>query len=182
MPKCAQTTDRLSGFIDNNSGYLNEAGTHLLVELLDHLKLGQWGDAFVPLKKCGVHCAIELIIICEKKVLLTWRNDRYFKGWHTPGSYLDQGESWQDAATRCAWKEISARVHVIQDLKTFNNTDNSRFHDQTTLLLCSLAGDKPKMGQWFAECPPDLIYPHKKYWPIIATIITPFEVNMHMSV
>ena len=181
MPKHTRIASKLSGFTDND-GYLTSRGIRLLVQLLKHLKLEQWGEAFIPLKKCGVHCAVELIIIHQRKVLLTWRNDRYFKGWHTPGSYLNQGESWQDAATRCARREIGVDVDVVQDVKTFNNVDNLRFHDQTTLLLCSLAGDEPMAGQWFKTCPPDLIYPHEKYWPVIASIISPFETNMHMTI
>lgn len=181
MPKRAITAKSFFGLIGDD-GYLNEDGAHLLVGLVQRLKPGQWGEAFIPLKKCGVHCAIELVVIREKKVLLVWRDDEHFTGWHTPGSYLDQGESWQDVATRCARKELGVDVTVIKDLKTFNNTDNLRFHDETILLLCCLMGDEPTAGQWFDECPPNLIYPHKKYWPEIAALISPFEVNVHFSV
>lgn len=150
----------------DNEGYLNDAGQEKLVRFLDRLRPGRWGKAFIPLKKKGVHCAIELVIVQNGKVLLTWRDDKFFCGWHTPGTYLEQKETWQNAAQRCADREIKARVDVIRVIDTHNHPESPRFHDVSVLLLCSIVGE-PQTGQWFSECPADLIPVHKKYWPAI---------------
>lgn len=155
----------LTNLLDND-GYLNETGQEKLVWFLDHLRPGRWGKAFIPLKKMGVHCAIELVVIRNGKVLLTWRDDKFFTGWHTPGTYLEQEETWQDAAQRCANREIKARVDAIRVIDTHNHPDSPRFHDVCVLLLCKMVGE-PQTGQWFSECPADLIPVHQKYWPAI---------------
>lgn len=157
------------GLLDDE-GYLNETGQEKLTRFLDRLRPGRWGKAFIPLKKMGVHCAIELVVIRNGKVLLTWRDDKFFTGWHTPGTYLEQGETWQDAAQRCADREIKARVDVIRVLDAHNHPDSPRFHDVCILLLCGMVGE-PQTGQWFSEMPPDLIPVHQKYWPAIESAL-----------
>lgn len=153
-----------------DDGYLNEAGQDALVLFLERLNPKRWGKAFIPLKKKGVHTAIELVIVWDGKVLLTWRDDKFFRGWHTPGTYLEQGETWQDAAQRCADRELKTKVYVVNDLKSFNHPESPRFHDHCTLLLCDIVGE-PQTGQWFSEMPQDLIPVHQKYWPTIQTAI-----------
>lgn len=159
-------------FLDllDNEGYLNEAGQDKLVRFMDRLRPERWGKAFIPLKKMGVHCAIELVIIRKGEVLLTWRDDKFFTGWHTPGTYLEQEETWQDAAQRCANREIKAKVDMIRVLDTHNHPGSPRFHNVSVLLLCSIVGE-PQTGQWFSECPADLIPVHQKYWPAIESAL-----------
>jgi len=164
--------DRLFGLVDDE-GYLNNLGTNLLVGLVARIKPEQWGAAFIPLKKMGVHVAVELAIIDKNKVLMTWRDDKHFKGWHLPGTYLQQGESLSEAAQRCAMREINVSVEAIRQLSTFNNTDNQRFHDVTILLHCALTHAYPDKGQWFTEKPMELIYPQRKYWSAIQHVLTP---------
>lgn len=153
-------------------GYLNEAGQNALVTLLKRLNPRRWGKAFVPLKKLDPSVAVELVIVRDGKVLLTWRDDKDFgKGWHTPGSYMETGEEWQDAAQRCADREIKAKIRVINELKPMNHPKSPRFHDVSVLLLCEMEGE-PQNGKWFSECPPDLIEVHKKFWPVIAPYLS----------
>lgn len=149
-------------------GYLNEYGTDLLIELLGRLESGRHGKAFIPLKKAaGVPVAVELVIVRSGKVLLTHRDDPFFKGWHTPGTYMEQGESWQDAAQRCANKEVKTNIRVLRVLEPINHPDSPRFHDVSVLLLCEIVDGEPQAGEWFSECPADLIGVHRPYWPII---------------
>ncbi len=172
MSKHVEIFDRLFGLVDHE-GYLNNLGTDLLVGLLARIKPEQWGAAFIPLKKMGVHAAVELAIIDKDKVFMTWREDEHFKGWHLPGTYLQQGEVLAEAVYRCAMREINVSVEAIRQLSTFNNTDNQRFHDVTILLHCALTHAYPDKGQWFAEKPIELIYPQRKYWPYIYRALMP---------
>lgn len=151
---------------------VNTQGKQLLIALLKHLEPGHWEEAFIPLKKMGVSCAVELVIISGRGVLLTWRDDVFFTGWHTPGTYLDQGETWEMAAKRCAKRELGVDVSVVRPLPPpMNNTDNPRFHDITVLLLCCITEGMPAKGRWFTQCPQDLIPVHQKYWPVIAPLL-----------
>lgn len=161
---------QFQGCIGDN-GYLNRQGRHLLIELLEHLEPGNWGEVFIPLKKMGVSCAAELVIISGRGVLLTWRDDTFFTGWHTPGMYLNQDETWEMAANRCAKRELGVEVSVVRSLSPpMNNTDNPRFHDVTVLLLCCITQGTPSEGRWFTSCPENLIPVQKKYWPVIASL------------
>lgn len=163
-----QQTD-LAPYLDQNS-QLNLDGVDLLIRLLEKLPREQWGAAFVPLKKMGVHVAADVLIVKDGKALLTWRSDPYFTGWHVPGSYLFQGEDWRNVALRCARNELGIAVELIRLLAVFNHPDSSRFHDVSVLLLCRPCTDPTKSERirWFGECPPDIIPVHKKLWPTIA--------------
>ena len=151
--------------------YLNEGGTELLISLLKHLRPGNYGKAFIPLMEAaGVPMAVELVIVRNGKVLLTYRDDAHFTGWHTPGTYLRRGEDWQTAAQRCADKELKVPVRLVRVLDVFNHPDNPRFHDACTLLLCEADGE-PQSGEWFSSPPQDLIPVHRKYWPAIDRLL-----------
>lgn len=117
------------------------------------------------MSRCVPAC-VELVIVRNGKVLLCHRKDEFFEGWHTPGTYIGPGETFQEAAQRCAQKEVKAHVRVIKCIATFLNNDSPRFHDVSNLLFCEIEGD-PQSGAWFQECPPDLIPVHKKFWPAI---------------
>lgn len=165
--------DQLEGLVGSD-GFVNEAGTDKLIALLEHLQPGRHGKVFISIKKKagGVPMAVELVIVRNGKVLLTYRDDAFFKGWHTPGSYMEPGESWQDTAQRCADKELKVKIRVVQLIgSAVNHPDNPRFHDVSQLLLCEIVEGKPQAGKWFAQCPSDLIEVHRPHWPIIESYL-----------
>ena len=157
-------------------GFLNryeitEKGREALAALLlcfPRFHEGRWGKAFIPLMSRCVPACVELAVIRDGKVLLMHRNDKFFHGYHTPGTYIGPGESYQESAQRCADKEIKCKVRVGEVIGVFSHPDSSRFHDLSVLLLCELVEGTPQMGEWFSECPADLIAVHKPYWPVIA--------------
>ena len=158
----------------DDSGNLNDAGKELLAHLLKNLPLfhkGRWGEAFMPLMSRCVPACVELVIVRDGKVLLCHRKDEFFDGWHTPGTYIGPGESFQEAAQRCADREIKAQVRVIKCIASFLNNDNPRFSDLSNLLYCEITGN-PQNGTWFQKCPPDLIPVHRKFWPVIEPYLT----------
>ena len=99
----------------NPSGALTEVGMGVLTELVSALPpvhRGKYGDLFVPYMSKVVPWAIELVIIRDddEAVLLTHRDDAFFTGWHTPGTYYGPGETRQEAVARCASREIKVPV------------------------------------------------------------------------
>lgn len=149
-------------------GYLNDQGKDVLVALLKNLEPGNWGKAFIPLRSLVVSVSIELVIVQNGKVLLTYRDDACFNGWHTPGSHINPRETFQAAAQRCASRELGeVKVRVVRDIGCVNHSESKRFHGCSVLVLCELVEGKPNRGEWFNECPSDLIPDHLEFWPKI---------------
>lgn len=152
--------------------YLNDAGTDLLLALLTKLRPGRWERAFIPLRSLMVTVACELIIIQDGKVLLTYRYDKHFSGWHTPGTYIEPGEDLQATVQRCATRELGeVKVQFVRMIGGVNHPKSARFHDLSVLALCNLVEGEPSAGGWFNECPEDLIPDHREYWPIIKSFL-----------
>ncbi len=181
------------GWLDG--GEFTPAGLHALAELLGPLptvwgktpkgNAGRWGPVFNKLMGKVVPFSTELVVIHAGAVLLTWREFEGTAGWHTPGSYVDRREDWQDTVSRIAGRELGCDVVFEHDLHTFSKSKNPRFHDLTVLARCRLIngptssqynpsqGD-PLPGQyaWFREKPADILPVHDKYWAPIATALT----------
>lgn len=166
------------GFAD---GKYTDEGLTALAELLELLPTiwggGKWGPVFQPLMSKVVPFSIEMVVVKDGKVLLTWREFEGNAGWHTPGSYVNPREDWQDTLSRLAKREVGCDVVFERTLHTFNNNHNPRFHDLTVLAQCRLAGDptksewspgagEPQPGQvaWFAHKPEKMLGVHVKYW------------------
>ena len=128
------------------------------------------GPLFLPTMGKVVPACVELVLIRNKRVLLTYRNDKFFTGYHTPGTYIAPGETWQQAAQRCSDKEINVKIISARPLMPVNHPDSPRFHDLSNLIHCEFEGE-PKAGKWFSECPIDLIEIHKPYWRYIEPLL-----------
>lgn len=157
-------------FLDTG-GALTYRGRNLLrvlIERLPQVHKGRWGELFVPLMSRMVPVAVELVIVRKRQALLVHREDEFWNGWYTPGTYLGPRESWQQAAERCAGRELAVPVRVTgEPLRVFSCPENRRFHDLCVLLPCEITGGEPQAGQWFSEMPADIIPEHRKYWPVI---------------
>lgn len=153
----------------NDEGHLNDAGLDQLIELLDHVQPGNHGKAFVPLvKRLGlVPTSVEIVLVRDGQVYLTYRDDKHFTGWHTPGGYPSQREPYQDAVQRIAQRELGCSVEVVEIIGVVDHVDTPRFHDVSLLVLCRVTDEQPQGGEWFAERPADLLSVHAMYWPII---------------
>lgn len=145
---------------------------------------GRWGAAFTPLMSKMVPFSTELVVIKDGQVLLTWREFEGTAGWHTPGSYVNPRETWQDTVSRIAKRELGCDATFVRELKTSNNPQNPRFHDLTVLAECRLVGDplkakydpeagQPVQGQfaWFSKKPKNILPVHNKYWAPIAAAL-----------
>jgi ADP-ribose pyrophosphatase YjhB (NUDIX family) len=141
----------------------------LVVALLRLLDPRNHGKAFVPLvRRLGlVPASVEIILVRDGQVYLTYRDDKFFTGWHTPGGYPRQRERYQDAVQRVAQRELGCSVEIERELGFVDHVDTPRFHDISLLVLCRVTDKEPQGGQWFAERPADLLEVHAMYWPYI---------------
>ncbi len=122
-------------------------------------------ELFILVMGKNVPVTIELIIVRGNKILLTPRNDAYYKGWHFPGSFLCPGEIFKDACERTALKETNLKIQKSELISVINVPEGKRFHYASLIFLCSTRGE-PSEGEWFAKCPKNIIPQHKKIWLI----------------
>lgn len=143
-----------------------------LVELkpIPHLK-PEFFETILPLV---VTVAVELVIVKGGKILLTWRNDKFYRGWHFPGSIMGVNESFKDTCKRITKEELGVNFKSFKLIDIINNPldkTNPRNHLVSLLMSCEIKG-KSRTGQWFSKCPLDIIPVHKKFWPIIKDYFT----------
>ena len=99
----------------------------------------------------AVHTIVELITINnEGKILLTWRDDKYYHGWHIPGGFMGVGETAMQAADRIARREIGVKVKKLSFVGNFNYRDlDPRSHSFSIVHTCS-SEHAPKNGRYFS--------------------------------
>lgn len=169
--KMGQSIEEIVTNCVGGDGKLNDFGKDLLTKLLPRLPLihqGIWGSVFVPLTRLLVKANVDLAVVDNGEVLMTWRDDEYFRGWHFPGGCLGPGENLDQAVQRIAERELGLRVVVQKQIEFFNNSDNHRSHDAAFFMLCTLNPSETRVSKsswgWFRECPPDIIKVHEKNW------------------
>lgn len=140
----------------------------MFLNLLPPVHQGNWGPVFTPLIQKLVPAVAELIIIDQQRVLLTYREDEHYRGWHTPGGYVGPGETWHEAASRIAMRELTCDVTHVEHVASFLQNDDPRLINLANVLVCRLTPESiPTTGEWFTEFPHDILPHQKKFWPII---------------
>lgn len=129
------------------------------------------GSLFLPVMSLNVPAGVELILVRDQQVFLTWRDDPPFQGIHIPGTYIAPGEDLLQAAQRCGDKELNIRITSVKPIATVNNPTNPRFHDLCVLVHCEFEG-QPTAGSWFAKCPVDLLAVQRDYWGYIEPLLS----------
>lgn len=125
-------------------------------------------ELFIPIMRKNVPVTIDLAIARGKKILLTYRRDAYFTGWHFPGSFMAPGETAAEAVKRTARVEAGLNIRNAKLLGVTNCVHGRRFHFVSFFFL-STAADRPTDGKWFSKQPSDLIPGHKHLWRIATT-------------
>lgn len=119
--------------------------------------------------------SIELIIKNKKQeLLLTYRNDCDFKGWHFPGSLFRRFESFKEACERIAKEELGVKIDNIYKGIGINNLNSPKGHKRLykgrtysihyvgVVCMADLAqGQTPEDGRFFYEQPKEIIDAHK---------------------
>lgn len=148
-----------------------------LVELLNKIEqphLGLPQEVFNALVKIVPFIACELAIVNDKKeFLLTWRNDKYWRGWHFPGGLLRFRESFDERIQAVAQKELDIYISNYTFLRPFNYLGGPCGHIVSLLFLCQTP-DAPKNGRWFKKAPKNIIKHHKEFFEEAETFLPKF--------
>lgn len=109
--------------------------------------------------------AIEALVVDDiqnpTKILVTYRADRHYLGWHFPGGYIRFGEDFEETVKNVVRRELHVEVKRMKDTGIKNSGVDHRGHTIAYVYLVELE-DKPSNGKWFDHVPEDLLVPHKK--------------------
>ena len=115
---------------------------------------------------CGVvpFVACELVLVDKKKgVLLIWRDEKWFKGWHFPGGLLRWRENFEERIQAVAWKEFGVNISKIKFLFPKDYSQSKRGHIVSLVFQCETVMT-PKQGKFFKTMPKNIINAHKEFW------------------
>jgi len=107
--------------------------------------------------------ACELVVVGEKGILLTWREDKWWKGWHFPGGLLRYRESFDERIQKVAFDELGINLTSYKFLFPINYSQGARGHSVSLVFLCETAMT-PKDDKFFKKMPKDIIDVHKELW------------------
>ena len=128
-------------------------------------------ETFNALNKVLAFPACEMAVADkQKRLLLTWRKDKFWKGWHFPGSVLRNKEEFAEALQRTAQKELGRGLKSFKFLFPMNYPKGARGHSVTFVFLCRLNG-KPKNGKFFKIMPKSIIPEHRQLWKRLKNVL-----------
>jgi len=122
---------------------------------------------------CGIvpFVACELVVINKKReILLEWRHDRWWCGWHFPGGLLRFRESFEERLDKVAWDELGINLVSYQFLFAKDYSQGLRGHTISLVFLCQTSM-KPKKGKFFKKMPENIIESHKEFWGEVKKIL-----------
>ncbi len=142
-----------------------------ILELIPSVPRVPGANVFYELCRKVIPLAIDMVFIKDHKVLLVYRKDAFYDGWHFPGFYRQPYTSLLEDAQNRAHNEVGKDVKIIkvEVIGTRDHFDNPRFHDFGLLTLCQFEGT-PNSGEWFREMP-KMIPIQEKYWEYIIPFI-----------
>jgi ADP-ribose pyrophosphatase YjhB (NUDIX family) len=136
----------------------------ILLGKIDNPSIGLPQPVFDALTKIVPFIGCELAVVNDKKeVLLTWREDQWWNGWHFPGGLMRHNESIETRIQEVASGELGTRVDKYDFLFYKEYVDHPRLHAVSLVFLCTI-DTRPKDGTFFKEMPRDIIDEHKELW------------------
>lgn len=127
---------------------------------------------------------VDLLIRDDRgAILLTWRDDRFYQGWHVPGGIIRFKETADDRIRAVGLTELGAAVEADATPCAVNEKRNAsrdvRGHFISLLYATRLLGspdparachdvDRPEPGQWawHLSCPDRFLPNHAVYRPL----------------
>ncbi len=134
-----------------------------LLKKVDNPHEGLPQPIFDAMAKLTPFIACEIVLAGPDGILLTWREDKWWKGWHFPGGLMRFRESFLDRIQQVAMREIGIKIHKYDFLFLKNCNMAGRAHAVSLVFRC-YAKDRPKKGKFFKKMPPDIIDGHKDMW------------------
>ena len=142
----------------------------VLLKKIDNPHEGLPQPIFDALLRIVPFVACELVITDKKGILLTYRHDKWFKGWHLPGGLMRYNESFQERIDHVIKNELGVKVINIKFLFPYNYNFCVRGHGVSLFFLCQ-TDKKPKNGKYFKKMPKNIIPAHKKVWEQVSNLI-----------
>jgi len=96
------------------------------------------------------------------KILVVWRDDQHYRGWHFPGGYIRFGQDFDETVRSVITRELGVPVKSFTDTEVKYSHLDSRGHTLGTIFLVELEGN-PTQGQWFDHVPEELLEHHKDF-------------------
>lgn len=103
----------------------------------------------------------------EGGVLLTWRDDDYWRGWHFPGGLIAPGESLAAACDRIAARELAAGF-ALEGVAGVECWPAHPWADIVAILCRGRLDRAPADGRFFATPPDDLLAEQRPYFDSLA--------------
>jgi len=146
---------------------LNEKELRQLVSLLkkiDNPHEGLPQPVFDALIKIVPFVACELAVVDGKGgVLLTWREDKWWRGWHFPGRLMRFRESFEEGIEKVAQNELGIKINSYRFLFAKDCSQGIRGHVVSLVFRCETVMI-PKRGKFFKKMPKNIIEAHKELW------------------
>lgn len=125
--------------------------------------LGLPKNLFNRIVKLVPFAACELVIMNKRgEFLLTWRDDKYWRGWHCPGGLLRFKEPFEERIQAVARHELGIHISSWKFMDVFNYLDDPRGHTVALVFLCKTP-DVPKTGKFFKKIPKNILKHHRQY-------------------
>lgn len=140
-----------------------------LIKKIDKPHEGLPQPVFDALLNIVPFVACELVIKNKKGILLTWREDKWWKGWHIPGGLLRYRENFDERIQKVAWEELGVNITNYKFLFPINYSQGIRGHVVSLIFICETKMT-PKDGKFFKKMPKDIIEAHKELWEKVAEI------------
>lgn len=114
---------------------------------------------------CGLvpFVACELAVVSKKGILLAWRADKWWRGWHFPGGLLRYRETFEERIDQVAWKELGINITKCKFLFAKDCSQGARGHVVSLVFHCETVMT-PKRGKFFKKMPKNIIDAHKELW------------------
>ncbi|PRQ00486.1 NUDIX domain-containing protein [Enhygromyxa salina] len=105
--------------------------------------------------------AVELFLVQDGAVWLTWRDDAQWRGWHVPGGFVGVGETLGDAGRRIAARELDIELEVETVVADYAWSDHPCGAVLSLLCACRWVG-QPSEGQFFDALPEPMVHRHSE--------------------
>ncbi|MBU2260239.1 NUDIX domain-containing protein [Patescibacteria group bacterium] len=146
---------------------LKEKELRQLVSLLKKIEDPHKGlpqPIFDALIKVVPFVACELAITDKKgRLLLTWRDDKWWQGWHFPGGLFRFRESFRERLEEVARRELGVGIKKYDFLFVKDCSQGRRGHVVDLVFRCETT-KTPKHGKFFNKMPKNIIEDHKEFW------------------
>jgi ADP-ribose pyrophosphatase YjhB (NUDIX family) len=148
---------------------VSEGEVAQLVELLGKLRAGSMCVPDLPppvwraLAGIAPVLAVEVLVTRSgREVLMTYRDDDDWTGWHVPGGFVGCGEAVETACGRIARRELGVDVRTERILGAFTWPDHPYAHAVSLLCVCTAPGT-PAAGEFFSSVPEPVVAHHAEF-------------------